>query len=443
MERKNVFMLGYDPQHAQHLQHIKDAQRYRLHPLLHAEDLVYREHYDVDAMLDEAREVLRSFSGPIDGIIHHWDFPVADIHAILCREFDLPGPSLEAVMKCSHKYWSRLEQRVAAPENTPDFCGVDPFDDDALESVSLPYPFWVKPVRGYGSALGFRVENAEDFKRAMDAAREGIRRLGEPANRILEYLKLPDEVAEVDGNCMIAEALIGGMEFAPEGYVFQGRCRVHGLIDDVPGRTPGSFLCHEYPSRAPKPVQERAVTVSCRVLEQIGFDQACFNIEFFWDQDEDRLWIVEINPRLSQSHSNLFEKVDGASNHQVAVHLALGEPPEFDHGSGPYRAAAKFYQRRNETSDAVVRRVPGARDLEALERLQPDTIVTIVAQEGARLSEQLDDDEYSYLLSELMIGADDHDQLVKRFEEAVAMLPFEFDAVEESVEEAVPEPSQG
>ncbi len=52
------------------------------------------------------------------------------------EEFDLPGPSLEVILKCSHNYWSRFIQREVAPENTPAFCAVDPFDSDALDRNS-------------------------------------------------------------------------------------------------------------------------------------------------------------------------------------------------------------------------------------------------------------------------------------------------------------------
>lgn len=437
-EPRNVFLLGCDRVHARHLQEISDAERFRFHALLYAEDLIYLEHYDFEALLDEAREVLRSFGGRVDAIINHWDFPAASMHAILCAEWRLPGPTLEAVTKCSHKYWSRVEQRKAAPASTPDFCAVDPFDDDALDRVTLELPFWVKPVKAYGSALGFKIETPEDFQRAMEAARGEIRRLGEPVNAILRHLDLPPEIAGVDGNHMVAEQLVDGTEFAPEGFVQGGRLQVHGLIDDVRGRNRSSFLANEYPSRAPRAVQERTIEISERVLRQIGFDDGCFNVEFFWDRPADRLWIVEINPRLSQSHSDLFTKVDGMSNHEVAVHIGLGEPPDFRHGAGPHECAAKFYHRRYDKTDAIATRVPTDADVARLRERQPDTLVVLKIEQGQRLSELLDEDPYSYVLAEIMIGAADHDELLQRYDEAASLLPFEFEPVAGAAQQAAP-----
>lgn len=81
------------------------------------------------------------FDGPIDGLICHWDFPVNPIAAILAQDFGLRYPSLESILKCSHKYWSRIEQNKVAPEATPDFCAVDPFSDDPPSQVALDFPF--------------------------------------------------------------------------------------------------------------------------------------------------------------------------------------------------------------------------------------------------------------------------------------------------------------
>jgi hypothetical protein len=52
--------------------------------------------------------------------------------------------------------------------------------------------------------------------------------------------------------------------------------------------------------------------------------------------------------------------------------------------------------------------------------------VTIKLKEGMRLSELLDEDAYSYVLAELMIGADSVHELNRKYEEATRLLPFEF-----------------
>lgn len=423
--RRNVFLLGYDEFHARYLERLPGAETVEFHPLLQSDELVYQHEYRLEDLLNRARRALDEFDGPVDGIITHWDFPTMPMLAILCEERGLPGPSLAAVLKCSHKYWSRLEQHAAAPRCTPDFCAVDPFDRDAAKHLTVDYPFWIKPVTAYSSALGFLVEGETDLERALKEAREQIGRIGEPVDDLLSRLEPPPEVAEVGGKQMIAEALIGGREIAPEGHVHNGQVRVHGLVDVVRDANGKSIERVVYPSKIPDEIQRRTRNVTEIVLRQIGFDNACFNVEFFWDEERDTLRIVEINPRMSQSHSNLFEKVDGTSNHAVAVQLALGQRPDFHHGGGPYDRAAKIWWRHYGSREQRVIRAPGEEDLAALAQRQPDTRVEIEVNEGQQLSELLDQDAYGYVLAELHIGARSDEELDAKYREARELLPFE------------------
>lgn len=425
---QNVFLLGWDDFHADYLHEVARCEHVRFHPLLHSQEVIYQQEYRIDDILTKARTVLDSFDGRIDGMITHWDFPAIPILAILCEERGLPGPTLEAVLKCSHKYWSRLEQQKVVPEHIPDFCVVDPHDPGAADRITVDYPFWLKPVTAYSSALGFHIEGRPALEAALAEAREEIDRIGEPVNELLARVNPPPEVSALGGRAMIAEAIIEGKELAPEGYVHRGRLQAHGLIDVVRGENGKSIEEVVYPSSAPDDLGDRATRAAAAVMRQIGFDHGCFNVEFFWDRrDDDKLWIVEINPRVSQSHSNLFEKVDGISNHAVAVQVALGQQPSFDYGAGPYRQAAKIFWRRYDNEDATVTRAPDEADLARFRERQPDTRVEIDVQPGQRLSELLDQDAYSYVLAELHIGGRDRAEIESKFAEARELLPFAFD----------------
>jgi hypothetical protein len=194
---------------------------------------------------------------------------------ILCNKFGLPSPDLAAVLKCAHKYWARLQQRRHIPEATPDFCAVNPFADDPFESVTLDYPFWVKPACGHSSMLGYRIENRCDFDRAMEAARGKIRRFGDPFNAVLKRVDA-SELNGVDGNHMVAEAIVGGTELAPEGYVQRDTVHVHGVVDMIFARNERSFRAYRYPSQQPAEIQRRTVETTGQLLRGIGYDNGCF-----------------------------------------------------------------------------------------------------------------------------------------------------------------------
>ena len=89
-----------------------------------AEDLavfVETEEIDFDALLERSRAELDAFDGSVDAIVTHWDFPTSVLGPVLATERGLPAPSLTSLLKCEHKYWSRLEQRRCVPEVVPGF----------------------------------------------------------------------------------------------------------------------------------------------------------------------------------------------------------------------------------------------------------------------------------------------------------------------------------
>jgi hypothetical protein len=56
----------------------------------------------------------------------------------------------------------------------------------------------------------------------------------------------------------------------------------------------------------------------------------------------------------------------------------------------------------------------------------PGTEVYIEAREGMMLSELRDQDSYSYEIAIILLGADDHQQLLQRYARCQQILKFEF-----------------
>ncbi|MBE1874120.1 ATP-grasp domain-containing protein [Myceligenerans pegani] len=428
--RRNVFVLGMTDLQREELESMRQAARYSFHPLLDYEPLVRSTDHDFDALLDEARAQLAEFPGPIDAIVCHWDFPSSLVAPILCHENDIPAPSVTSVLKCEHKYWSRLEQRRSVPEVVPGFTAFDPFADDALDQVELPYPFWVKPVKAHSSNLGFEIHDEREFESALDEIREEITGVGDAFNQVLSRVDLPESLRDAGGNTCLAEEIISGIQAAPEGVVARGRFSVHGVVDMHRNRSGHSIDHIDYPAvTVPAEVQQRMVDTAERFLRHIGYDDGAFNAEYMWHRETDRLRLIEVNTRISQSHTELFLKVDGTSNHEVAIDVALGEPPEMPHRQGPFAVAGQWHLFHD--TDAIVRGVPGEEDLAALERALPGTKAALQVKPGDRLSDLPHQDSYRFRLGSVYLGADDHDQLADRFRRAVELLPFEFDPVPE------------
>lgn len=415
----NIFVLGLDELNRAELEELPG---YRFHPLLDVAELTEAEEIDLTALLVKARRQLESFDGRIDAIIGYWDFPVSSMVPILCRDFGLPAVSLRAVVACEHKYWSRLEQEKITDAH-PAF-GIVDLADSPRPPSGVGYPMWLKPVKGYSSALAFRVHDDDEFNDAVEQIRQGIGAIGKPFDYVLSMLDLPEEIAAVGGEACLAEAAVSGDQVTVEGYVYNGEVRAQGVIDTINYADTSSFLRYQYPSRLPAEVVDRLIDISKRVIAQMGLDNSTFNIEYFWEAGSGAINLLEVNPRLSQSHARLFEAVDGAPNHQCMVRLAMGEDPELPHRRGEYDFAGKWFLRR--FSDGVVRRVPTADEIAEIQRSIPGVAVEIIPTEGERLSELPGQDSYSYELANIFVGASDEADLTDKYDRCVDALHFEF-----------------
>ncbi|WP_433548977.1 ATP-grasp domain-containing protein [Streptomyces sp. CA-294286] len=419
---KNIFVLGLDEANLPTLNAVPHAEEYRFHPLLTIEELQVGE-VSVPDLIDRAQAVLDAFDGPIDAIVGYWDFPVSTLVPILSERYGTRSTSLESVVKCEHKYWSRLEQEKVVEEH-PRFGRVDLEADDPRPPEGMSFPMWVKPALSYSSELAFGVKDQHEFREAVGEIAKGVARVGRPFEYVLDQLDLPEEMTGVGGQVCLAEETLTGVQVAVEGYVHDGEVTVYGVLDSINYPGSSSFLRHQYPSALPEPVIGRLHDVSKKVMRQVGMDAATFSIEYFYDPQRDALNLLEINPRHSQSHAELFEYVDGVPNHHCMLSLALGRDPALPHRAGPYQVAAKWYYRW--FADGTVRQAPGPEDIARIEKEIPGVRVDIVPDEGQRLSDTEQQDSYSYEIAHIFTGGDSEADIRAKYDRCVAALGLDF-----------------
>ena len=430
-------MLGLDPFNREKLESIRPPGEYRFHGLLDRSQVSGASSFDFKALLQQAEQGLESFQGPVDAILNFWDFPASGIHSILCERHGLPGPSLDAVVKCDHKYWSRLEQEKSVPEVVPSYHVFDPFEHDSLDDIPLEPPFWVKPVLSFSSYMAFLVEDAQDFRLSAEALKKGASRFGRPFLDMMNHLHRRPESKFRNPNLCLAEAPLRGQQCTVEGYCLGGKVESHGIVDTHWFDDDSEPSRYQYPSSLPSDAQEETIELSRRVLKGIGYDNAGYNIEYYYDKENDDLGLLEINSRVSQSHSHIFEAVDGKSNHEPVLSVAEGRWPDMPKRKGEHHVAAKFFVRRFRDKDAVVKRIPTKEEIAQIEREFPGTVVQLGITEGMRLSDVLDQDTYSQRLAMVHTGAEDEKRLLEKFLRIQKRLDFDMAPLQTS---ALPAP---
>lgn len=426
-KKKLVCVVGTDEFHQDLISRIPEARHWSLVPVLHRSE-VQPDHgnIDFDKLYRRAREIIDAQDTPPAAIVGHLDFPVTALVSLLCRDYGLPGAAPEAVARCEHKYWMRKLQYEAIPANTPKVHAVNPFATNVQQTPPLPYPFWLKPVKAHSSNLGFKIREFPEYDRALHACRQAIHLYGEPFNAFLNHLPRDAEIPDgVNGNHALAEELISSERlFTVEGFVYEGETTIFGVIETLrTGRHMSSLESYHYPAELPEEVVEEMRQIAGKVLSRVGFEKSVFNAEFFFDPQAGSVRLLEVNPRISKSHSPLFHMVDGASNHLQAIQIALGRRPEMPARKGRNNKAAKFMVRSHE-ADGIVRRIPSELEIRQLEELLPDLMVQVLIEEGVRLSDLSDQDSYSYELMDVFLGGDNAEVIRDAYERCRISLNF-------------------
>ena len=428
--KRNVFVIALEDKQTRAMQTLRERKDLEIHGLLDVSTAVESDNVSFNHLLSLANEQLTAYPGTVDAIIAQWDFPTSVIVPILCQQHHLPSPSITSVLKCEHKYWSRLEQQKVVPDVVPKFCGIDPFAEDPLSQVTLDYPFWLKPVKAFSSHLGFKIESSLHFEQAIKEIRAGIRQLGDAFNEALAYIDVPEEIIHLDGNACIAEEIISGVQGAPEGSVFNGEFNIHGIISQPKAENSIALFDRlEYPSNLPEHVHHKMVETAKTFLAHIGYNNGCFNVEFMWDEAREKLWLIEVNTRISQSHSEIFVLVDGMSNHEIAVDIALGQRPSLLNRQGVAPIAAKcfipFAHR-----DGVVKRIPSQAEIAALKARLPHTDVVIDVEPGQQLSHLMHQDSFCYRLGTLYVTGNTHEEIEQNYQYCLNVLSFDIEPID-------------
>lgn len=427
---KNVFVFGADAFNMAQMRALDLSEKIHFHELFDYDTVIGSGEFPAQELHQGAIEQLNQFPGSIDAIVGYWDFPVSTMLPLLRRPFQLPSPTFEAVLKCEHKYWSRVLQSQIMPEFIPDYCGVDPFADNYRSQITLDYPFWIKPVKSASSHLGFKVKNDQELEHAIDRIRQNISPFAEPFNYLLQFADIPADIAPIDGYHCIAESIISrGRQCTLEGYVYNGEVNIYGVVDSIrEGEHRSSFSRFQYPSTIPRRIQRQMFSAAERFLKHVKYDNGPFNIEFYWQRHNGNIKLLEVNTRISKSHCPLFHDVDGASNQKVMLETALGMRPDFPHRQGDYKIAAKFMWRIYH--DAKVKHLPTDTELKRLHERFPSAQIQLHIEEGMQLSSLIYQDSYTYEIGVIFLGGNSQKELLAKYQDVKEALHIDFEPVD-------------
>jgi ATP-grasp domain len=391
MATPGLLFLFPDEWDYQRIAALRRQGRYRVHTagfnLFRFPSNVQLFTYDVHSFVK--RIVARYQSQPLAGIITS-DEQFGPVAMALCAaQLGLAAPSLDAVTLAQHKYWSRVVTRDALPEVTPAFATLDRrmLDEGA---VTLPYPFYIKPIKAAFSVLARKINSLEECRTHLTFApfeEAIIRRLVHPFNVATRSTQLARFGEYIDAYTMICEELIQGHQVTCNGFVKDGQVTMLGTVDSIMYPGTDQFMRFQYPSRLPEAVLKRMDTLAQRMVASIGFNHGMFNVEMMWDPDSDSVRIIELNPRVAGQFFDLFELVDGYSLFEATLSLALNQTPLIRKRAGSLPHAASFVLR--DFTHEGMRYVPDEREIDGLRKRFPEASLHVFRKTGGSLRREL------------------------------------------------------
>ncbi len=353
----------------------------------------------------------------IEGVLSSEDYPGSIFASILAQQHGFIGPSIESVLTCQHKYYSRIHQHHIVPEATPQFRLLDFTQYDEKE-LNLEFPVFLKPVKSYFSVFANKASSHDD-----------IRTLLATSQLPLEFLKQFDWFVhtytnfELGTNYLLAEEHLSGAQVTYEGLIHNSECTTIGIVDSI--MHPGT-ICFErfaYPSSLPHSVQLRIADIASRFMRGVGFDNGLFNIEFMYNPTHDTIHIIEVNPRLVSQFADLYEKVDGLSNYDHKLSIITGHKPIVHLQNGAHAIATGFVLRTFENKRVM--HTPTEQEQETFYTIFPDARFYNFTQTGNLLSDTFQDGK-SFRYALIHLGARDTQELTEKFEYAKQLLPYVF-----------------
>ena len=377
---------------------------------------------DMLALIDDTVDRYRDAG--LSGITSGVGYPGMSVCSIIAQALHLPGPTAHSVLSCEHKYYSRLAQQRFVPHAVPEFRLLDP-KKPLPAAERIRFPVFVKPVKSCMSMNAHRVEDARKLRNVLPVALlpEGFTK---PFDEMLKtYTTYP-----LGTSYLLVESLLEGAQVSLEGYVHRGNVHVMGILDAImfPGTL--SFERFQYPSRLSEAVQVRMTDIARTLMTGLGYDNAPFNIELFYDERTDRIHVIEVNPKIASQFADLFMKVDGRSTFSVLLQLALGQEPQFESGMGEFKLAASCVLRTSEDKRVVT--TPSEQTIAAIEADYPGAKIEIHATPGRNLSDQMQDAQ-SFRYGLVNIGAGSGGELEDKFARIARRLDFELAPVRSPV----------
>ncbi len=317
----------------------------------------------------------------IDGIVGTNDI-CCNIAATLALQTNKISTTLKSILFCQNKYISRLKQQKLFPKHTPEFFLSSDFSADKI----LKLPIFVKPVRSSLSFYSFKVFSKKTLSNSIKLSEKIIPKHNQFYKQLID-LEYVNHKHVYKFNELICEQVVMGDQVTIDGYIFNNLVNFLGITKSIFLPNKISFTRFDYPFKFPETIENKIEEISKKLVLNIGLNNTLFNIEFVVDQKTEKIFIIEINSRLSSQFAYLIESVKGYNPFKIMCDISVGTKPKLKLKSGGNRYNFCSSCVLRVKNDKKVLRIPSEKEIANLEKKYKDIKINLLVQKGKHLSD--------------------------------------------------------
>lgn len=273
-----------------------------------------------DPILFIERAVKYVKENKIDAVLYFTDF-AGLVGAIICEETGLPGPSVESVFLCIHKYYSRKAE--------PSKLWCEAIDLELkLPNPSIKYPCCVKAPFLGRTMLFFVVTNESEMEVALASCRQELLAWSSIWRPVFEkYIDTKKYPLALKYMVIAEELVLDGSQHCVEGWVDdKGKFHVWVTSDEgyfmKPQKTVDGYFV---PSQAKESSLKKLKAVALSFARNLGLRNTFFNVELWCRNGGKVITVTEINNRIAYVFHPLYIPVYKMSTCTASLHLACRE----------------------------------------------------------------------------------------------------------------------
>ncbi len=242
------------------------------------------------------------------------------VAGVLCDRYNLPGPTLESMFLCNHKYYSRRA------EVKPIWSDYIDLDTGAWGNKEPRFPCYIKPAILTMTLLQYTINTPEELEKALAVLRRELPEWTKPFRDFYaKYLDLKKYPLATKNIAVVDELVEDATQYVIEGWVTpEGEICVLPLSDS--NYYPGKELAidnYSTPSTLPEHIKKKMIDFSIENVKSHGVKGSFWNVEM-WLKGEECL-VTEVNGRAASVWHKLYLGTFRGSLYKAMLYLSCGE----------------------------------------------------------------------------------------------------------------------